>query len=136
MNFRSRTAITLALVAAVSLGGSSLRAADEAPNANAGTQVKNATSGVSQDRSSKSPEEALFVEKCGMCHRQMGMGTIILARRMDPAVSMLEARRDMPVEFVVQAARAGIGNMPRISRGEVSDAQLQVIARYLARHDK
>ncbi len=136
MSFKSRTAIALALIAAVSLAGSSLHAADEAPNANAGTQVKNATSGVSQDRSSKSPEEALYVEKCGMCHRQMGMGTIILARRMDPAVSMLEARRDMPTEFIVQAARAGVGNMPRISRGEVSDAQLQVIARYLARHDK
>ena len=101
-----------------------------------GTQVRNATGGAMQDRSSHSPAEALFVEKCGMCHRQMGMGTIILARRMDPAVSMLEARRDMPAEFIVQAARAGIGNMPRISRGEVSDAQLQVIARYLARHDK
>jgi len=136
MNSKSRTAIALALIAAASLAGSGLRAADEAPSANAGTQVKNATSGVSQDRSSKSPEEALFVEKCGMCHRQMGMGTIILARRMDPAVSMLEARRDMPAEFVTQAARAGIGNMPRISRGEVSDAQLQVIAKYLARANK
>jgi mono/diheme cytochrome c family protein len=112
---------------------SSVFAADEKPGATAGTQVKNATSGVSQDRSSKSPEEALFVEKCGMCHRQMGMGTIILARRVDPAVAMLEARPDLQAEFVIQAARAGIGNMPRISRGEVSDAQLQTIARYLAK---
>ncbi len=71
-----------------------------------------------------------------MCHRQMGMGTVILARRVDPAVAMLEARRDLPADFVIQAARSGIGNMPRISRGEVSDAQLQVIARYLARPDK
>ena len=129
-------AIAVALAAIATTGASNARAADEAPSANAGTQVKNATSGVSQDRSSKSPEEALFVEKCGMCHRQMGMGTIILARRMDPAVSMLEARRDMPSEFVIQAARAGIGNMPRISRGEVSDAQLQTIARYLAKGNK
>jgi cytochrome c5 len=136
MRSNSRTVIALALIAAVSLAGGSLRAADEAPPANAGTQVKNATSGVSQDRSSKSPEEALFVEKCSMCHRQMGMGTIILARRMDPAVAMLEARRDLPPEFVIQAARAGIGNMPRMSRGEVSDAQLQVIARYLAKGNK
>jgi cytochrome c5 len=136
MSSNSRTALALALIAASSLVGGSLRAADEAPSANAGTQVKNATSGVSQDRSFKSPEEALFVEKCGMCHRQMGMGTIILARRVDPAVSMLEARRDMPPEFIVQAARAGIGNMPRISRGEVSDAQLQTIARYLAKGSK
>ena len=136
MSFKNSTATALAAVLAVALAGNCVWAADEAPGANAGTQVKNATSGVNQDRSSKSPEEALFVEKCGMCHRQMGMGTIILARRMDPAVSMLEARRDMPADFVIQAARAGVGNMPRVSRGEVSDAQLKVIANYLARHDK
>ena len=133
---RQATAIALALIAAASLAASRVNAADEKPSANAGTQVKNATSGVSQDRTSKSPEEALFVEKCGMCHRQMGMGTVILARRMNPAVAMLEARPDLPADFVIQAARAGIGNMPRISRGEVSDAQLQVIARYLAKGNK
>lgn len=131
MSFNGRTAAALALIAIVSLA--SVATADEKPQETAGTQVKNATSGVSQDRSSKSPEEALFVEKCGMCHRQMGMGTIILARRVDPAVAMLEARKDLPAELVIQAARAGIGNMPRISRGEVSDAQLQVIAQYLAK---
>jgi mono/diheme cytochrome c family protein len=98
----------------------------------AGTEVKNATSGVMQDRSSKSPAEALFVEKCGMCHRQMGMGTVILARRMEPAKAMLEARKDLTPDYVIQAARAGVGNMPRIQKGEVSDAQLQTIAKYLS----
>jgi mono/diheme cytochrome c family protein len=102
----------------------------------AGTEVKNATSGVMQDRSSKSPAEALFVEKCGMCHRQMGMGTVILARRMDPSKAMLEARKDLNADYVIQAARAGIGNMPRIQRGEVSDAQLQTIAQYLTKGKK
>jgi mono/diheme cytochrome c family protein len=29
--------------------------------------------------------------------------------------------------------RAGIGNMPRIGRGEVSDAELDTIAAYLAK---
>ena len=102
----------------------------------AGTEVKNATSGVMQDRSSKSPAEALFVEKCGMCHRQMGMGTVILARRMDPSKAMLEARKDLNADYVIQAARAGIGNMPRIQRGEVSDTQLQTIAQYLTKGKK
>jgi len=102
----------------------------------AGTEVKNATSGVMQDRTSKSPAEALFVEKCGMCHRQMGMGTVILARRLEPSKAMLEARTDLTPEFVIQAARAGIGNMPRIQRGEVSDAQLQTIAKYLSKGHK
>jgi cytochrome c553 len=100
---------------------------------NDGAKIENPFRGVMQDRSSKSPDEALFVEKCSMCHRQMGMGTVILARRMDPKLAMLETRHDLTKEFVVSAARQGIGNMPRISRGEVSDAQLARIAAYLAK---
>ena len=98
-----------------------------------GTQVRNATGGAIQNRSSHSPAEALFVEKCGMCHREMGMGTVILARRMDPAKAMLERRNDLRADFVISAARNGIGNMPRISRGEVSDAQIKIISDYLAK---
>ncbi len=98
-----------------------------------GTQVRNATGGAIQNRSSHSPAEALFVEKCGMCHREMGMGTVILARRMDPAKAMLERRNDLRADFVISAARNGLGNMPRISRGEVSDAQIKIISDYLAK---
>lgn len=97
------------------------------------TKITNAFRGALQDRSSKSPAAQLFVEKCGMCHRQMGMGTVILARRMDPKVAMLETRQDLSAEMVIASARMGIGNMPRISRGEASDAQLAQIAAYLAR---
>jgi mono/diheme cytochrome c family protein len=98
-----------------------------------GTQVRNATGGAMQDRTSHSVPEALFVEKCGMCHRQMGMGTVILARRMDSAKAMLEKRNDLTTAYVIAAVRNGIGNMPRISRGEVSDPQLKVIAQYLTK---
>jgi cytochrome c553 len=104
-----------------------------APQANNGTQVKNATGGMIPDRSYKSPAEHLYVEKCAMCHRQMGMGTVLLARRMDPKIAMLEQRNDLTRDYVVSAARNGIGNMPRIPRGEVSDQQLAVIAAYLAK---
>lgn len=98
-----------------------------------GTQVRNATGGAMQDRTSHSAPEALFVEKCGMCHRQMGMGTVLLARRMDPAKAMLEKRSDLTAAYVIASVRNGIGNMPRISRGEVSDSQLKVIAEYLTK---
>ena len=98
-----------------------------------GTKIENAFHGALQDRSSKSPPEALFVEKCGMCHRQMGMGTVILARRMDPKIAMLEARADLTADLITAAARQGIGNMPRISRGEVSDTQLAEITSYLTK---
>jgi cytochrome c553 len=105
--------------------------ASEPPND--GARIENPFRGVMQDRSSRLPDEALYVEKCSMCHRQMGMGTVILARRMDPKLAMLEKRTDLTADFVVSAARQGIGNMPRISRGEVSDAQLARIAAYLAK---
>jgi cytochrome c len=92
------------------------------------TKIENPFRGVMQDRSSRSADERLYVEKCSMCHRQMGMGTVILARRMDPKLARLEARSDLTTEYITAAARQGIGNMPRIPRGEVSDAR---IAAYL-----
>jgi hypothetical protein len=61
----------------------------------------------------------------------MGMGTVILARRMDPKAAMLETRSDLTAEMITSAARQGIGNMPRISRAEVSDAQMVKITNYL-----
>jgi mono/diheme cytochrome c family protein len=48
-------------------------------------------------------------------------------------LAQLEARDDLTVDFVAAAVRGGIGNMPRIGRGEVSDAQLTQIAAYLAK---
>lgn len=95
------------------------------------TKVDNPFRGVMQDRSSRSADEALYVEKCAMCHRQMGMGTVILARRIEPTEAMLETRKDLSADYVMAAVRQGIGNMPRIGRGEVSDAQLARIAQYL-----
>lgn len=74
--------------------------------------------------------EKLYVEKCMMCHGPNGMGTGLLARRTD--VPLLEERDDLTVDFVTQAARMGIGNMPAIPRGEVSDEQLKEIGEYLA----
>ena len=74
--------------------------------------------------------EALYVEHCISCHGPNGMGTGLLARRME--VALLEQRDNLPAAYVVQAARLGIGNMPSIPRGEVNDEELQLIAEYLA----
>lgn len=74
--------------------------------------------------------EALFVEMCIMCHGANGMGTSLLGRVGRP--QPLELRPGLPAAFYVSAARNGIGNMPAIPRGEVSDEQLQAIAEYLA----
>lgn len=111
---------------------SAAQAGQGGPAAN-GEQKANAGANAQQDRSSRSPEEALFVEKCAMCHRRMGMGTVLLARRMDPALAQLEARSDLTVDYIKTVARQGMGNMPPVRRGELSDAQLERIAAYLAK---
>lgn len=81
-------------------------------------------------RPSASGGEALYVEHCIHCHGPNGMGTGLLARRIQPA--LLEARDNLPAQYVIVAARQGIGNMPPVPRGEVSDEELRAIAEYLA----
>jgi len=77
--------------------------------------------------------QQLFQRKCAMCHGAVGMGTGLLARRMKPEVAPLEKREDLSAAYVERAARIGILNMPPITRGDVSDAQLASIAAYLSK---
>lgn len=81
-------------------------------------------------RPDAAPGERLYLEKCAMCHGPGGMGAGLLARRVDQP--LLEKRTDLTPDFVIQAARMGIGNMPAIPRGEASDEQLKQIADYLS----
>src|SRR5690606_36049771 len=122
-------------IARIACGGAAVLAAFAAVTAHsqeAGPASAAASRRVMQDRSYTSEAEALYVEKCSMCHRQMGMGTVLLARRVDPAQAQLEDRQGLTATFVKLAARRGIGNMPAIPPGEVSDEQLEIIAEYLA----
>lgn len=117
-----------ALAAAAALALASVAMAQE--NGAAG-EIENPFRGVMQDRSSHSEDEALYVEKCSMCHRRMGMGTVLLARRVQAGEAELEDSPRLTVPYITLAARQGIGNMPRITRAEVSDEQLERIANYL-----
>ena len=110
-----------ALIAALLLAGGAAAIA-QAPPAPKPTTLSS--------RPGASGGEALYLEHCASCHAANGMGTGLLARRIEPA--LLEARDNLPAAYVVTAARRGIGNMPPIPRGEVSDAELQAIAEYLA----
>lgn len=128
---------TLRWIAPLALAGmanvlNAAQAGQSGPAAN-GEQKANAGANAEQDRSSRSPDEALFVEKCAMCHRRMGMGTVLLARRMAPVLAPLEARADLTADYIKTVARQGMGNMPPVRRGELSDAQLDRIAAYLAK---
>jgi mono/diheme cytochrome c family protein len=77
--------------------------------------------------------KALYTSRCGMCHQTIGMAVGILSRRPnDPSKGFLEDRKDLSAAFVRTVVRSGIANMPRISRGEVSDPELAAIANYLS----
>jgi mono/diheme cytochrome c family protein len=77
---------------------------------------------------------ALYQQRCGMCHQGIGMAVSLLSRRPgDTSNGLLEQRKDLVAEFVTTVTRTGIGNMPRVARGEVSDAELAAIATYLAK---
>ncbi|MXO58983.1 cytochrome c [Altererythrobacter salegens] len=74
--------------------------------------------------------ERAYLEKCAMCHSAPGMGVGLIGRRSD--TPDLEKRDNLTVDLVTTFARRGIGNMPAITRGEVSDEELVAIAQYLA----
>lgn len=99
-------------------GGAAIAQAPPAPKPTTLASRPNATGG-----------EALYIEHCASCHAPNGMGTGLLARRVQPA--LLEARDNLPAAYVIVAVRQGIGNMPALPRGEVSDDELRQIAEYL-----
>lgn len=78
--------------------------------------------------------KAMYTQRCGMCHQGIGMAVGILSRRPnDPSKGFLEQRTDLSSAVIRTVVRTGINNMPRISRAEVSDAELAAIADYLSR---
>jgi mono/diheme cytochrome c family protein len=141
---RSRIKSGMTVVAVLALAACAAYAQDGAPDATPGDAPQTEAAPAQPppgpppmprpvtmvDRPNATGGEVLYVQHCIMCHGPNGMGTGLLARRME--VAELEQRDNLPAAYVVQAARRGIGNMPAIPRGEVSDEELQLIAEYLA----
>ncbi len=96
------------------------------------TSVLLAIPAAAQDEAAPDPAVDRYVELCGMCHREDGMGTGLLARRLPAEQARLERRDDLTAGFVEAVVRTGAGNMPPLSRAEVSDDALAAIAAYLA----
>ncbi|MGX7895933.1 c-type cytochrome [Tsuneonella sp. HG222] len=128
MTMVSRPALVLALGTLLAVSAACSASSQDEPQA----QSAAASRGLMQDRSFSSPDEALYVEKCSMCHREMGMGTVLLQRRGDDQSPVLEDRA-LPAEYVATVVRKGMGNMPALPPGEVSDEQLARISEYLAK---
>ena len=80
----------------------------------------------------------LFSNRCGACHLDGGMGTNLLtAQRVKlgelPEMGLLEKRNDLTVDYVKAIVRYGKMTMPRLSQVDVTNAELEKIARYLAK---
>ena len=74
-----------------------------------------------------------FTHRCGMCHREGQTGTFVLARRLGAERSLLESRTDLTPDYIRQVVRGGLINMPRISRVELPDADLEAVTAWLTR---
>jgi mono/diheme cytochrome c family protein len=73
----------------------------------------------------------LFAHRCGMCHSEGGTGTFTLERRLGRERALLEGRADLQPGYVRYVVRWGLVNMPRISRVELSDTELDAVIAYL-----
>jgi mono/diheme cytochrome c family protein len=81
---------------------------------------------------------ALFSNLCGACHLAGGMGTNLLTKERvaageSPESGLLANRKDLTVDFIKAVVRRGKLAMPRLTRVDVTDAELDAIAHYLGK---
>lgn len=80
----------------------------------------------------------LFSNRCGSCHLAGGMGTNMVTVQQikagqPPLNGLLANRKDLTIGYVKTVVRQGKVAMPRLSRTEVTDAELDAIAAYLGK---
>jgi mono/diheme cytochrome c family protein len=79
----------------------------------------------------------LFSHRCGACHLTFGMGTNLITARQAAAgqkpVPLLADRTDLAADYVKAVVRNGKGAMPRQTRVDVTDPELDKIAAYLGK---
>ena len=82
--------------------------------------------------------EILFSNRCGACHLAGGMGTNLLTKQrlaagQPPESGLLANRTDLTQRYIKLVVRSGKMAMPRLTRVEVTDAELDAIARFLGK---
>jgi mono/diheme cytochrome c family protein len=100
------------------------------------TATPAAANAAPSSASSVEQGRGLFLARCGMCHLKGGTGTFMLGRRLGEANALLAERTNLDATYVKHVVRNGIVSMPRMTRAEVSDAELQAIVDYLTRTDR
>jgi mono/diheme cytochrome c family protein len=73
----------------------------------------------------------LFNTHCGICHLEMGPGTLTLGQRLGQSRALLTKRHDLTADYVKYVVRNGVGSMPPQTRVDLTDAELDNIAAYL-----
>ena len=82
--------------------------------------------------------EALFSNHCGACHLTMGMGTNLLTKQQvmagqPPEKGLLTNRDDLTADYVKSVVRMGKAAMPRQTRVDITDSELEKVAAYLGK---
>jgi len=80
----------------------------------------------------------LYRSHCGQCHLPWGMGTNMLTAQratqgLPPESGLLANRTDLTADYVRTVVRHGTQSMPPLTRVQVTDAELNAIANWLAR---
>ena len=97
----SRASFCAALAAAAALGGCEIRGGNQAEQAKGPPPAafapfeKQQGPDVTNDRVRLAAEqngERMFMRRCGVCHLEGGMGTMVLARRLPPDQAKLQDR--------------------------------------------
>lgn len=81
--------------------------------------------------------KATFDKWCGICHnegRYMGGTNGLKTKYKDEKTALLEQRTDLPAALVKVFVRSGVGIMAPFRKTEITDAELEDLAGYLARN--
>lgn len=82
--------------------------------------------------------KTLFEVHCGYCHLTGGMGTNLLTKQRmmmseTPDKGLLANRTDLTADYVKSVVRMGKGAMPGQTKVDVTDVELDAVARYLGK---
>lgn len=82
--------------------------------------------------------KVLFEVHCGYCHLTGGMGTNLLTKQQvmagnTPDKGLLANREDMTADYVKTVVRMGKGAMPQQTKVDLTDAELDSVAKYLGK---
>jgi (+)-pinoresinol hydroxylase len=83
--------------------------------------------------------KATFDKWCGICHndgRYMAGTNGLKAKYKGEKTPLLERRTDLPALLVKTMVRSGVNSMPPFRKTEITDAELEDLAAYLARNTK